>query len=80
MRREIKWALKRRDAGYSSSDSDESKSEWLLPTTGRNSGLFARSNNNKRNNNHIVSNSFSANKKAKPILSSTAIATVMANI
>ena len=27
MRREVKRALKRRDAGYSSSDSDESKSE-----------------------------------------------------
>ena len=28
MRREIKRALKRRDAGYSSLDSDESKSEF----------------------------------------------------
>jgi len=46
--------------------------------TGQNSGLFARANNNKRNNNHIASNGFSANKKAKLILSSTTIATVVA--
>ena len=76
MRHKIKQALKRRDAGYSRSVSDGSKSNWLLPTPVQNSGLFSRSNSNKRKN--IISQDFSVNKQSKTILSSTTIATVVA--
>ena len=73
MRCEIKPAIRRRDAGYISSDSDRSKSERLLPTTEKNSSLFSRLNNNTRNTNDIVSSDFSVNDEAKIILSSTSI-------